>query len=324
MIIHLTGEDTYRSARRLAELRSAFVAKHDPQGFNTVTLDGSVATLNDIRNAVSASGFFAQRRFVSIDRYDASGPVSGEELSTTIQPYASAKHDVIIVVRDVRGTEKTARGKGATKKKSSGMITLPDEKTEVFTVLSPVQTVSWIEREAKNVHGSITTGAAKRLAALCENDSWRIASELEKLLLYACRDTITEQHVDDMVRGEYTSDIFALTDALGARSSAQALHLLHQEFESGTNEFALIASLASHVRNLFHVQQALQSGKTASVIASELGLHPFVVQKAVAQTKHFTLDELHQLHDRLLQIDHSLKTSPLDAETLLDVLMITR
>lgn len=326
MIIHLTGADTYRSAQRLAELRSAFVAKHDPQGFNTVTLDGSTVTAEELHRALTATGFFAAKRFVALDGYSALSSIQAEELLSALTSYSTKDHDVIIVVREVDGGQKKpgrSSGKKSTgKKRPAGPLTFPGEKLETFPELTPVQASAWVMHVATARGATLLKPAAERLTALCAGDMWRMANELEKVLLYAGRQPVTVETIEQLVPSEYGSDIFALTDALGQQQTARALELLHRELVAGANAFGLVATISSHVRNLWQVKRAQERGVSPVVMATELGLHPFVVQKAAAQSKLFTTDALRDLHHRLLRVDHDLKTSPLDAETLLNVVLV--
>ena len=49
----------------------------------------------------------------------------------------------------------------------------------------------------------------------------------------------------------------------------------------------------------------------------ELGLHPYVAQKALAQSKAFTRSRLVSWHDDLVEIEYQLKSAPVDVETLM-------
>lgn len=326
MIIHLTGGDTYRSAKRLAELRAAFIAKHDRQGLNTVSLDGSTVDPAAVRAAITSTGFFSKRRFVSIDRYAPDGATSPAQLLELLSPFAAKDHELIIVVRDLlseapaRAAKRLAKGRKPKTTAGRKSLQLPDAKREVFSEMDESEAMQWLQQLTRQVNGTIDPDAARRLIVLTNNDSWRMATELDKLLTYAAGRAVSVADVEAMVVSEYTSDIFALTDALGHRQTNNALALLHRELAAGTNSFALLATLANHVRNLWLIKRAQQRGQPA--IATALGLHPYVVQKASAQTLFFEEQQLQRLHHRLLDIDHDLKTSRLDAETLLDLLLI--
>lgn len=330
MIIHLTGTDTYRSAQRLRELREAFVAKHDPKGFNTVTLDAETATPEQLHGALTATGFFAAKRFVALDRYSPAGLISPERLAELTKPAAEKNSEVILVVRDLAVVKKTTRPAAkkktavATKKKNIDTPQLLNEKLETFPALNEAQAATWVAKMAKDIGGSFAPPAVQRLVAVCDRDTWRMAAEIEKLVAHAGGAIVTVADVEALVKSEASSDIFALTDALGQRQNARVLELLHRELESGTNEFSLIATLAGHIRNLYRVKQAQAQGIAPAAMATELALHPFVVQKSLAQSARFTAVELRDLHHRLLEIDQDLKTSPLDAETLLDLISVQR
>lgn len=329
MIIHLSGADTYRSAQRLHELRQAFVAKHDPKGLNTVTLDGDTATSAELRTALTATGIFTTKRFVALDRYSGQSPITTDQLVEAASKVGTGT-DTIFVLRDVLSGPSIPKKRPTKSKKTPGKsnvnkdVQLPQAKQELFPALTDAQLLSWIGKRVTGVGATILPAAAQRLVAICNRDTWRIASEVDKLAAYAGGATIAVSDVEALVRSEYSSDIFAVTDALGLRQHARALQLIHQELASGTNMFSLIATLAGHVRTLYMIAQAQQRGMTSAMMVSELGVHPFVVQKSIVQTKLFSVDELRDLHHRLVAIDQDLKTSPLDAETLMDVIVVRR
>jgi hypothetical protein len=121
MIIHLTGSDTYRSAQRLAELRRAFIEKHDPKGLGTITLDGSTGTVEELRTALTATGFFSTKRFVAVDYFLGDGLITPEGLTELLVSVAGKDHDVVAVVRDIfpdQGSGLTKRSKPTAKKKN--------------------------------------------------------------------------------------------------------------------------------------------------------------------------------------------------------------
>lgn len=322
MIIHLTGPDTYRSRARMHQLRDAFLAKHDQRGYNTVVLDGLTATKSEIRAALTSGGLFATKTFVAINGYEAAGSAcAAADLLTALEPVTETK-DVVAVVREVSkaATEKKP-GRG---KKSAGPkaeLQIPGAKHEPFPLMTPVESKTWLTKEAKLRGGALSTGVAEQLAAATENDSWRLGNELEKVLAYAGPRPVTTDDVSTMVISPASSDIFGLTDAIGGRQRARALHLLQQELASGVHPLALIAMIARHIRTLRQVQRAVEEGVARTHIATELGLHPFVVQKALEQSKKFTADTLRQWHRQLVETDFQLKSTPLGAEAMLDVLV---
>lgn len=320
MIIHLTGHDTYRSRARLYQLRDAFIAKHDPQGFNVVMLDGLTATEAEIRAAVGGGGLFAKKNFIGISGYDPSvSACAPENVVAALAPKAKSV-DTIIVIRDTTSPPKRAPARGK-KAAAAKVLRIAEAKREEFPALTPVEAKQWLVAEAKRTGGVLAPALAEQLVAACENDSWRMATELEKLLLHAGGRPITSADISELVVSAVSGDIFALTDAIGGRQRASALRLLHRELDSGAHPLALIATIAKHIRTLRQVQQAVAEGLSEAQIAPALDLHPFVVSKALGQMKRFSPAELADWHHRLLETDYRLKSTPLDAEVMLDVLI---
>lgn len=322
MVIHLTGPDTYRSHQRFNQLREAFRAKHDRQGFSTLIVDATTAKLEDVRTALATAGFLSAKRFVGINHYDlkANATLDPTQLAALLTPLTKAD-EVIIVVRELTATPaKRPTKKAAAKKKAELRIT--GAKVEEFPAMSDSALVTWVARQAKAAGAAIDRSAAERLVMACEQDTWRIASELAKLADYVGRRPITVKDVEAMVVTPYASDIFALTDALGNRQPGRALQLLHRELAAGTHPLVLITMFGRHLHNLITVKAALTAGLPPRTLPQRLNLHPFVVQKATAQARQFSLEHLKVIHHRLVMIDYDLKTSPLEAEALLDLLLM--
>ncbi len=320
MIIHLTGPDTYRSRARLHQLRDAFIAKHDPPGLNTVILDGLTATVAEIRAAVGG-GLFAPKNFIAISGYEAgTSTCSIDELLAALV-LAGKNPDVIAVVQEAIGA--VAKKKiGWGKKTAPTGLRLPDAKREEFPLLTPLEAKNWVMKTAQERGGQVAGAVAEQLVVACENDSWRLAMELEKLLLHAGDQAVTANDVRELVVGAVTSDLFALTDAIGTRQRAWALQFLHRELAAGVHPLVLITMIARHLRTLRQVQQAVAEGISPAQVAAVLGLHPFVVRKALEQSTKFSADELARWHHRLVETDYRLKSTPLDAEVMLDLLVV--
>ena len=69
-------------------------------------------------------------------------------------------------------------------------------------------------------------------------------------------------------------------------------------------------------RILIQVKEASQRQGNNNLIAKELEIHPFVVQKTVAQTSKYTFEELQKIYNNLQEIDLKLKTSKISPEVL--------
>lgn len=323
MIILLTGTDTYRTRQKLVWLREGFRKKYDPSGYNIVTLDGETMTAAELRKALSAGGLFVAKRFVAIDGYQPKKSVVTGDVLQELFKDAAKRDDVIVALREVPSEPSDDRRKKKKTVAPRAALKMPKIKeTYRFDVPTPSECASWLVKEAKDRGGQLPPKVANELVALCGTDTWRLANELDKLVAYADGRSITSDDLAIQIASAESSDIFALTDAVGMRHRPLAVRLLHQELAAGTNPLVLIASVTGHLWNLWRVQLAAQEKWTPDMMAKKLGLHPFVVQKAMAQAKTFPPEQIKRWHHQLIDTDATLKSTSLDAEALLDVMLL--
>lgn len=318
MVILLTGPDSYRSQRRFVQLRDAFREKHDQSGMGTMVLDGKDATAEQIRTATGTAGFFSSKRFIGINHYALKGVACDpKELMSIVEPFA-AQQDVIVVIRLVTPP---AEGKTRGVKKTPTTLKIAEARTEDFPLLTGVALQRWITQEAHERKTRLNREALNLLATWDGNDMWKLSNDLDKAALLADNKTVTAEIIQELVVPPAVSNIFALTDALGLRQRAQALRLLRQELDAGTHPLALIATLANHLKTLWLVGTTREQFRTESALASKLRLHPFVVKKALVQARHFSPSALAAWHHRLVSTDEQLKSTSVDAEVLLSLVL---
>ena len=67
MIIFLYGEDTFRSRRKLNELKDKFLRDVDPNGTSLQVVDGEVARIEEIGELVGPASLFSRKRMIVIE-----------------------------------------------------------------------------------------------------------------------------------------------------------------------------------------------------------------------------------------------------------------
>jgi len=324
MVIHLTGPDTFRSHQRLNQLREAFRTKHDPRGMGMAGFDAESTTPEEFRSALMTSGFFSQKKFIVLDHFRSStAGIKPDELTALLKPVTKEKA-VIVVIREIpdKATTRGSADKTRGRRPKSVALKITGAKLEEFPLLTGVALEKWVNQEIQKLNGHFAKEGLTALIAAAGDDPWRLAMELEKLALYASGQPITATMVNEQVPSPFRSNIFALTDAVGLRQRDRALRALHQELSAGTHPLALIATVATHLRNLIRVKTASEHHQTPATIAKQLGLHPYVVQKAQSQARYFTVEQLADLHHRLIDLNVDIKISPVSPESLLDLFIV--
>ena len=178
----------------------------------------------------------------------------------------------------------------------------------------------------------------------------QLQMEAEKAALYAgSSPSISPADVQAVVTRNKHARAFALGDALGERDLPRLLRCLDEEmwemqFDKDRSEIGLLYGLISKVRALLFAQEIVREKwvrpdtdynrfKTqlerlpveklpADKKLSPLGLNPFVLFKAVGQSRRYSSQELVRAMEMLLQCNLRLVSSSLDGRLVLQQTLI--
>jgi DNA polymerase-3 subunit delta len=321
MIIFLYGPDTYRSRQKLKFYREGFKKKYDPSGLNIEILDGEKLTFEIFRQKQGSQGLLSKKRLVIVENLISKNKSS--KVQTQISDYLKEtvlSADQILIFWEGDLGEKRKKGKRV--KAAGGTLLdylLEKAKAEEYLLLSGFKLTAWVEEEIVKRKGRIAAEARELLIGLVGNDLWLMVNELEKLINYKDGKMITKEDVSEFVKAGFDTDIFRLSDALAERKLKSALKLIHDQIESGENELYLLTMLTRQFRILLMVKDAGREESNHYAVASRLGLHPFVCQKALQQVKNFRLAELKDIYQKLMEIDFKIKTGQAEAKVLFDL-----
>jgi len=330
MFYVLHGDDEFRRSETLVQLKRRM---GDPAigDLNTTTLDGRKLTLSELIHACDAIPFLSERRLVIV-----------EDLLTRLEARrgrrkGDQKEKIPAATKDLaRGLEKYVRR-------------LPDTTRLVFVeshslsqknpILKLAQTGEagyvkefplprrgeldrWIKDRVKEKGGEIRPDAVMQLAAFVGPDLRLLDQEIEKLLTYlGSARPISRDDVQLLVSSAREASIFDLVDALGLRNRTQAVNTLHRLLDDGQSPIYVLFMIARQFRILLQVKELRTKGATPVQIQKTLGLHKFVVKKAIQQMGNFRASQLEAVHQRLLEADISIKTGQAEAELALDLLI---
>src|SRR3954469_11978240 len=161
-------------------------------------------------------------------------------------------------------------------------------------------------------HGVRVTGEACRaLVELIGENPHDLASEIDKLSLYAGQDEITEAEAELLVSARADVPPWTLTDAWGRREVAGVLaaceSMLERSTRSGSGEILmLVGRLASHVRRIEACRRLDAQASRPRGAAGQLKMHPFAAEKAFAQSRNYSADELSDALALLADLDLAL------------------
>ncbi len=328
MIIFLFGPDTYRSRQRLKFYEEGFIKKYDPSGFNIVRLNGEKLSIETLNQTLVTPPLLAPKRMIIIENLITKNKEVSREtvpLLENLKTGPDEKNENIIIFWEELGEKngKVAKGSDRTSEPLFKKL-IKSPLVEKFDLLSNPALIKWIKNQVKQAGGQIKEEVIRDLVALVGNDLWQLERELEKLLAYKNKKLITESDVALLVKGKFDEDIFKLTDTLALKNKKRFLELLADQFSSGANEVYLITMLTRLFRILLEIKElSLRNPRISKFsLAEELGLHPFVVEKALSQVANYQEAELKNIYQRLLTIDFKMKTGQAKPRLLFELLAV--
>lgn len=341
MIIFLYGQDSFRSRLKLNELKEKYLREVDKSGSGLEIIDGVKANFSEITAAISPSSLLSKKRLVIIENiFINKDKTIFEKLFEYFNNKKLADNIIIfweenIKIKKAKNAQtpmlidSSGKEKALLKKPAEFFKFLAGQKYAYsFNVLSNTEAAIWVKKQTALRGGKIGVKAAEILVGLVGNDGWQINNELDKLISYKMAGQLTkdsaEIEVDDvkkLVRGNFSDNIFALTDALSLKNKVLAARLLDEQIEAGLSDGYLLNMFVRQFKILLQIKQALESGLSPRQIASHLKIHPFVAQKGIEQARHFTLPVLKNILNNLIKIDYNVKSGRGDYLTGLNILI---
>ncbi len=310
MIVFLYGADAFRSRRLLQETIARFRQEIDPDSHSFSVIDGASASLTEINEKINTGSLFTRKRLVVIEnifKNKKAGIFSGllEYLGKL-----NDSRDTTVVFWD-ENLETSGKAMNAEAKKLFSFLgRLPF--AQEFKLLDNRQLLQFVKQEAASHGKNIGAAAAGEIIAAAGQDLWQISREVRKLAFASQEKSIESSLVKEMVKGQFSEDIFALTDAISAKDKTLAARLLAEQYAAGASDEYLLTMLSRQFRILLQIKTALENGLDQNALSRELKLHPFVAKKGIWQAKNFSLEALKKILDRLIELDCLNKTGTRD------------
>jgi DNA polymerase-3 subunit delta len=302
MLICVHGEDGFRVGRKITQLKEEFKRKFDSVGINVSKFDLK-NSFGEIVSAIRSRGLLSQKRMVVLSGFLSSIKTADVEQWSSV--LCGTDSDSIVVLRDEIDADEL-------KKKPLWLAIrgAKDFHEYAFEKLSPLDLERWVVYELGEMNSKISRDALRNIIANTGGDTWLLYQEMLKLAAYSNGRIISADDVHKLVKAIFEDDIFAFVDAVSKKQIAEAVNLLMRERESGDSDGYLFSMLLRQVRLLLGARSLLdqnpQIGKDE--VAKELGVHPFVAQKALEQARRYSLTNLVKVHDLMFEFDQKIKS----------------
>lgn len=170
---------------------------------------------------------------------------------------------------------------------------------------------NWIQSYVSSHGYHISTSHAKALVGNVGEDLFDVANELDKILIYHddSEPSITEDDIVSVVYQHADMDRFDIVEAFFEGRSKKALRMMaiHYHHAASDPTIPLVSTFLYQTRQLIYLRSSRDHHRSKSEIRSSMGKPPFIMDKLESQVKDWSLDELNDIHDHLIDIDRRIK-----------------
>ncbi len=324
MLYILAGPDDYTLTQALEQIKKGL---GDPGMLAAATtrLDGPEVTPDSLREVCQTLPFLAEKRLVILrgllERFEtrpASADGSRPERPATRDagPYAQTLANLPETTEVVLIEDSLPRNNPLLKE-ISGKATVRS-----FPLLRGSQVTQWVLTRASEKGGSISPEAVGLLCQLVGGDLWAMASEIDKLVLYAEGRRIEAEDVRTLVSSAQDISVFTMIDAIVDFKAEAAGQLLQQLLRRGAAPAYLLYMLDRQFRMIIRAKQLEAQGQSDGAVQTKLGISAsFALERTLAQANRYSLPRLKQVYRQLLEADLSIKTGRFDGELALYLLV---
>ena len=180
---------------------------------------------------------------------------------------------------------------------------------------------AWIVERVREVGGRIDAEAAGLLAEMRGNDTLRIDSEIEKLLLHAGpARVIARESVLALVGAGEAPTAWALVDAMADADPGAALATLRRLMDDGEPAPMVVGAIASRLRQMIVLRDEKTAGRTNEAARKIVfpGRSIFFADALARKAARFAPETLVAALETLYEVDKRSKSSSVDAGAYLE------
>lgn len=301
----IEGNDYISVNNKISEI----IKKNDFSDASISKYDLSEGLLDDALEDLNTYGLFSDKKIVIINNFDKMDPLLNkiEELLKYVENSSSL--NLLFVVSDKYDDRKKII---KDLKKNMEFIKISTDPVEF--------TKSCLEGY------KIENGVINLLVNNTLGDVTRLYNECNKLKTYKINDKyISKDDVEELSfkkLGDSTEITFQFSRALAEKDKKSALILYQELLNYKIEPLSIIGLLASQFRIMYQVKSLEEKNMRNDEIASSLKEKPYRITKTRELTRYYSKKEILDLMIKLEDIDLKIKTTSVDANTLVQLFIL--
>jgi DNA polymerase-3 subunit delta len=304
MVKILAGTNWHALKESLDTLTSDFVNEYGEMALERI--DAADSSYEQILGAVESLPFLSAKKMVVVE--DLSKNTQASEAVEILLERAGDTTDLVIV-------------EGKLDKRSAYYKFLKKQPSfHEYNELNENDLVNWLLDEANEKHASISQADARYLVQRVGLNQSSLSHELEKLVQYNPK--IARQNIDMLTDEAPSSTIFNLIDSAFSGNVQRALEIYADQRAQKVEPQAIYAMLVWQMHAVSVCAHA-PSTHSASDIAKDAGISPFVIQKSQSIARRMGPPKIKEVLEILREVDVRSKQQTMNFDEAMKYIIVS-
>ena len=184
----------------------------------------------------------------------------------------------------------------------------------------PYELKMMLIEQAKAQDTTLPEGAAAALLERCGEDPFLLENEVDKLCALSGYQTVTAAMVAEMGTVSLEADVFEMIRMITAKNATGACKKLQTLLRLQQEPIAITGAMIGSYVDLYRVKLGASKRKSYAAVFKDFGYKgsDYRLKRSAETASHYTLGQLETCLQVLLDLDKSLKSQPVDVQTLLE------
>ncbi len=267
--------------------------------------------------AAGTISFFGTRRLIQMPNLEPAA-YSDRDLQEFCDILSSTENAVFVLC----STEKTEWGKPVVPKRMQKLIDHCKKLGRAQELMRPtgVQLEQLLIGRAGAQGAVLPQAVAKNLIEICGEDPFLLENEVDKLCALSGYQTISQSMVAQAGTHNLDAGVFDMVRLVTVKNSTGACLLLQHLLQQGNEAVNISGALLGRFVDMYRVKLGQATKHNFSAVHKDYGYKgsPFRLKNSLEEGAHYTLPQLENCILILNEADRLLKSSPLQADTVLE------
>lgn len=315
------GQEEYLMNSSIDKLKEKFVGGSFEE-INFIKIEGKDAELDTLINACETLPFMSDKKIVILKDVSQFLDNLDKTVEKDLYKYLDGLGDFLcLILLDNTGSIK----------KNSKLYKYFNKNNRAvdFSKLVGKDLNQWIGGILKKHHRSMSFSD---MNYFIERSSYRsknidislydLENELLKLINYSKDREITKAHIDSVLIESIDTNIFQLLESISSADSGKAIGIFNDMYMSNEPIQRIFYMITRQIRLMLGCKLYRQKGYNPGQIQDKLQIKSYEFGKISSQSSRWTISELENIMEELLQIDIKIKTTSSDDKLLMEMLLV--